>query len=209
MDFAALKAAVIDETHRPDLASKVPDFVKRAEGMIARKLRAAEMIAHASITDGDRIDGAVFRLPDDFLEARALWAPRPGTGERWLEQRSLSEIRRLPLTAPVQWYAVSGDRVEFRGNPAATITIDLEYFARLPALEQDADTNLLLERHEEIYLAAACFYLYRHTQDLELAQAQLDSFEDAVETLNEQAGRHLGSPTVNPVYTFGPGPGGY
>lgn len=209
MDYAALQAAIIDEAHRPDLTAKAPEFIKRAEDFIARKVRAAEMIAHAEITDAERIGDNVFSLPDDFLEARALWAPSVQGRERWLEQRSLSEIRRLPLAFHVQWYAVSGDRIEFRGNPSESVEIDLEYFARPAALEDDADTNALLANHEELYVAAGCFYLFRYTQDLELAQAHLDSFTDTVEGVNEQAGRHLGSPTSNPVYTFGPGPGGY
>lgn len=212
MNYAELRQAVIDETHRSDLTADVPKFIKRAEDLIARRLRAAEMIAHGTITDADRVNPGepVFALPEDFLEARALWVPSDGgTRERWVEQRSLSEIRRLPLTARVVWYAVSGDRIEFRGNPSDSLTIDIEYFARPAALEDDADTNALLNNHEELYLAGACFYLHRFTQDLELAQAHLDSFTDTVEGLNEQAGRHLGAPTVNPVYAFGPGPGGY
>lgn len=209
MNYGELRSAVLDEAHRPDLTLKAAEFVKRAEDMIARRLRAAEMIAHADIGDADRLDETVFALPSDFLEARALWAPGVAGRKTWLEQRSLADIKRMPLAWSVQWYAVSGDRIEFRGNPSETAVIELEYFARPAPLVDDADENILLTQHEELYLAGACFYLYRYTQDLELAQAHLDSFNDAVETLNEQAGRHLGSPTVAPVYTFGPGPGGY
>jgi hypothetical protein len=210
VNYGELKAAVLAETHRPDLSALVGSFIERAEDMLARRLRAAEMVSRALITDAERIGStSVFQLPSDYLETRAVWAPRPGTGERWVEQRSLSQIRNVPLTAPIIWYATSGDRIEFRGNPSSATVIDMEYYARPATLVDDADTNLLLQRHQELYLAGASFYLYRHTQDLELAQAQLDSLADTIDGLNEQAARHLGSPTVNPVYTFGPGPGGY
>lgn len=202
-NYGALKEAVLSETHRPDLAPEVKGFIRRAEGMIARKLRAVEMIVQTTLSEAQRVDAGVYTLPDDFLEARAVWVPTFGGRSRWVEQRSLAEIRAMPPTRLVQWYALIGNnRIEFRGTPSQT-EIVLDYFARLAPLVNDEDTNLLLTKHEEIYLASACFYACRHTQDLELAQGYLDSFNDACESLNEQAGRHLGSPTERAIYTFG------
>src|SRR5690606_17799503 len=196
MNYGNLKTAVLSETHRPDLASEVEGFIRRAEGLIARKLRAVEMVALATLSEAQRVDAGIYTLPDDFLEARAIWIPTHSGRSRWVEQRSLAEIRTAPSTWPVQWYALVGNnRIEFRGTPSLQTEIVLDYFARPAALVKDDDSNLLLVRHEEIYLAGACFYLCRHTQDLELAQGYLDSFENAVEMLNEQAGRRLGSPT--------------
>ena len=211
MNYGNLKTAVLSETHRPDLASEVEGFIRRAEGLIARKLRAVEMVALATLSEAQRVDAGIYTLPDDFLEARAIWIPTHSGRSRWVEQRSLAEIRTAPSTWPVQWYALVGNnRIEFRGTPSSQTEIVLDYFARPAALVKDDDSNLLLVRHEEIYLAGACFYLCRHTQDLELAQGYLDSFENAVEMLNEQAGRRLGSPTERAPYTFGSsGPGGY
>lgn len=210
-NYGALKEAVLSETHRPDLASEVEGFIRRAEGMIARKLRAVEMIAQVTLSEAQRVDAGIYTLPDDFLEARAVWVPTISGRSRWVEQRSLAEIRTMPPIQLVQWYALVGNnQIEFRGTPLSHAAIALDYFARPAALVDDEDTNLLLMRHEEIYLASACFYLCRHTQDMELAQGYLDSFEDAVEMLNEQAGRRLGSPTERAPYTFGSsGPGGY
>lgn len=210
-NYAALKAAILSETHRPDLASEVEGFVRRAEGMIARRLRAVEMIAQVTLSEAQRVNAGIYALPDDFLEARAVWVPTHSGRSRWIEQRSLAEIRTVPPTWPVQWYALVGsNKIEFRGTPPSQIEIVLDYFARPAPLVDDADTNLLLMQHEEIYLASACFYLCRHTQDLELAQGYLDSFENACEMLNEQSGRRLGSPTERAPYTFGSsGPGGY
>lgn len=210
-NYAALKSAVLSETHRPDLAPEVEGFIRRAEGMIARKLRAVEMIVQVTLSEAQRVDAGVYTLPDDFLEARAVWVPAFAGRSRWVEQRSLAEIRTMPPNRLVQWYALVGNnQIEFRGTPSPGAEIALDYFARPAALMNDEDSNLLLMQHEEIYLASACFYLCRHTQDVELAQGYLDSFENAVEMLNEQAGRRLGSPTERAPYTFGAsGPGGY
>src|SRR5699024_9085359 len=72
MNYGELKSAVIGESHRPDLSAEAPTFIRRAESMIARNLRAAEMIAHAKLDDDARLEGAVYALPIDFLEARAF-----------------------------------------------------------------------------------------------------------------------------------------
>jgi hypothetical protein len=88
-------------------------------------------------------------------------------------------------------------QMEFRAVPGTDAEIELEYFARPAALADDADTNRLLEAHEGVYLHAALFQLYKHTQDLELAQAELDTWTDAVGKLNEQAGRYLGGTQIS------------
>src|SRR5690606_32662460 len=95
-NYAALKAAVLSETHRPDLASEVEGFIRRAEGMIARRLRAVEMITQVTLSEAQRVDAGVYTLPDDFLEARAVWVPTHSGRSRWIEQRSLAEIRAVP-----------------------------------------------------------------------------------------------------------------
>src|SRR5690606_16655191 len=95
-NYAALKAAVLSETHRPDLASKVEGFIRRAEGMIARRLRAVEMIAQVTLSEAQRVDAGIYTLPDDFLEARAVWVPTHWGASRSIEQRSLAEVRAAP-----------------------------------------------------------------------------------------------------------------
>jgi hypothetical protein len=94
-------------------------------------------------------------------------------------------------------------QVEFRANPAAESEIEFEYFARPTALAEDSDTNRLLDSHESVYLHAALFALYSWTQDLELAQSALDTWTNAVDTLNEQAGRFLGGSGTTPSLNLG------
>ena len=54
MTYAELRAMILDESHRADLVARVPSFVDRAEAMIARRLRAVEMLALATLTEADR-----------------------------------------------------------------------------------------------------------------------------------------------------------
>jgi hypothetical protein len=57
--------------------------------------------------------------------------------------------------------------------------------------------------HESVYLHAALFALYSWTQDLELARLALDTWNGAVDTLNEQAGRYLGGTGLTPGHNYG------
>ncbi len=191
LNYGTLKTKILTDTHRQDLTGVVADFVRAAEGVIYRNLRAAEMIQRATLTDADRVtvDEGFYSLPSDYLEERQLFL----NGRVPLESVSLAELRELSGGDPVRYYAVISDReIEFRGVPSTTDEIELMYFARPAALTDDADTNSILTRHESIYVDAAQAELYRFTQDLELAQNRAQSALEAIESLNEQAGRLIG-----------------
>ena len=193
MNYADLKALVISESHRADLESDVPGFIRRAEAMIARECRATEMLLIATLDESSRTvaDSPLYNLPDDFLEDRNLTADgRP------LTKVSRDALLRSSESGSVLVYYMRGTstawQIEFRAIPATDAEIELEYYARPAALALDADTNRLLNSHESVYLHAALFALYQKTQDLELSQAALDTWTDAVAKLNDQAGRYLG-----------------
>lgn len=193
LNYGTLKTQILEDAHRPNLTTKVDDFIRHAEGMIARRLRCSEMITRADITDSDRVtvDEGFFTLPSDFLEDRALFLE--GSPQIRLEKTSISELRTLRTSAPVRYYGIIGkSEIEFRGVPSDTATLELIYFARPAAFSDDADTNDILTNHEIIYLAGALNALFAYTQDRELAADAGNVFLDAVETLNEQAGRAFG-----------------
>jgi hypothetical protein len=124
-------------------------------------------------------------------------------------QVSLFELRRMPPTGPVLWFAMDGARVELRGIPGEAAELELAYFGHPPALAADTDENELLTAHESLYVHGSLFHLYQFTQDLELAQGALDTFSDALEKLNQAAGRKLGGARVAGAYHFGPIRKGY
>lgn len=201
LNFGTLKTQILEDAHRPDLSTKVDDFIRQAEGVIFRRLRCAEMITRTDLDDTDRItaDEGFFTLPSDYLEERSFFLN--GSTPVALESVSLAELRRYSGSAPVRHYTIISDgEVEFRGVPSATDTIELIYFARPAALSGDADTNDILTRHETIYINAALSALYTYTQDLELAQIGGQVANDAIETLNEQAGRLLGGARTAGAY---------
>jgi hypothetical protein len=193
LNYGTLKTQILEDAHRPDLSTKVDDFIRQAEGEIYSRLRASEMIVRVNLTDADRVtaDEGFYTLPTDYLEERSLFIE--GTNGCMLESVSLAELRRVAGSAPVRHYSVISDsEVEFRGVPSTTDEIELIYFARPAAFSGDSDVNDVLTKHESIYLYAALSALYLYTQDLELAQAAAASAAQAIVTVNEQAGRAFG-----------------
>lgn len=197
MNYGELKAAVLSDSHRPDLSGEVARFIREAEGMIRRELRA--LAVTGTLTEGDRASEGVYNLPDGLLELRTIH--HSGEDGNALEQVSLSAIRRIRLFTP-QRYAIRGKTIEIRDVPGTDAEFDIEYLGHPAALVNDADTNDLLNDHETLYKEAALFYLYKHTQDPELAQGALDTYSDVLKKLNEQFGRKIGGASIAGAYNF-------
>lgn len=193
MTNAELQQAILDTSHRPDLATFAPGFIKLAEDQIARTLRASEQVERVMLGEAARVDGARYQLPADFLEHRAFYY-----GDCVLNQVALAELRRLRARG-VAWFSILGQLVEFKDAPATNAEVELIYFRRMPRLVAPADTHVLLANHDAVYLHNALHYLYVFTQDLELADQSARVAAEAIETLNEQAGRALGGSKLGSV----------
>lgn len=203
MTFAELKDLILEYAHRPDLTAEVAGFVSLAEGLIRRDLRASTY--SVTLDEADRVADGVYTLPSTLLEVRSFRVEHD-THFDTLEQVSPQQIATLPSTLPVQWYAMLGSTVEFRGVPGTDEEIELVYFGHPTALSGDSD---VLALDDALYIYGSLFHLYQFTQDLELANAALETFTDALNKLNEAAGRKLGGASVRPAYWFGQVTRGY
>src|SRR5688572_24095509 len=167
--------------------------------MIRRTLKYSLPLS-VTLDEDDRDGDGVYTLPSGLTLVRSVRVA-DGTHKRTLEQKSLAEISTLSANALVQWFTVLGDgTIEFRGVPDEEAELELHYMGVPAAFAADGDTNDLLTNHETIYLSGSRFFLYKQTQDLELAQGELDTFTAAIDTLNEQQARLIGGASVRPMY---------
>lgn len=200
MTYADLQTAIIEDTHRADLTSLVPRFIRLGEGLIRRDLKAYELVAN--ITDSDRITAGegLYNLPGTLVNIRSLHVV--GRSGDALHRVSPNSIRRLDAsTLPAQYTQHSNGTIEVRGVPSASTVLEVRYFG-IPAPLATTPTNTLLTDHEGLYQAAATYYLYLHTQDRELAQDQANTFDAIMERINEFAARKIGGASVAPAYNF-------
>lgn len=192
MTYAVLKTDLAAFSHRSDLTTYLPTFVALAEGMIRRDLQGYELTT--TIDETDRSADGVYNLPANVSVLRAVYTEDAPNGA---ENVGLGQLRAIAANSPVIWYSVIGEQIEFRGVPATDAEIELRYFGLPTALSADGDTNALLEDHYALYLYGSLFFLYQFTQDVELAQGALDTFNNTITTLNEQHSRKIGGAVTN------------
>lgn len=191
MDRATLFTLVLAETTRPDKESELPGMLLLAEAKIARELRCEEMSETVDISltnySGD--------LPEDYLGPRAVYdADGP------LQQVGLMEFRTK--TQQERCYAIEDRKILSRCGASLTLV----YFARPAAMGSDSDTTAILDAHPDLYVALLSFYVFKRTQDLELADGALQTYNDSRDTLNEVADRQRGAARVGKGYSFGGSP---
>lgn len=202
LDYSTLKTQILADAHRDDLGdAKAADFVRQAEGIIYRTLRAASQILRVDITDADRVTAleGFYTLPTDFLEVRALFLI--GSRSFKIEPVSFAELRLVRGASTVRQYSIiSKTEIEFRGVPSTTQEMELIYFARPAILTNPTDDNTILIENESVYLDAGLAALYGFTQDLELRESHAAALGETIETLNEQAGRLIGGANTHGYY---------
>ncbi len=199
-DYTELQQSIITDTHRPDLASEVPRFIRLGEGLIRRELKAYELLTQLDNTARVIADEPLYTLPGTVIDIRSVHlVGRQGDG---LARVMPGHIRRLDLTADPLQYAQYGDNtIEFRGNPSDTHVFDVRYFGT-PAPLETVPTNTLLDDHEGLYMASAKFYLFQNEQNRELAQDEANVFDAVMERINEQMARKISGGTVAPTYNM-------
>lgn len=189
MDRVTLFDSVLAETQRADKETELPEMLEHVEAKIAREVRCDEMSASDTL---DTSSGSA-ALPADFLGIRAAY-----DDDGPLQQVGLMEYRTQ--TGQRRTYAVVNRELLARVDE-----VSIDYYARPAPLALDGDTNDLLDAHPDLYVALLSFYLYKRTQDLELANMQLEVYNDARDKLNELAQRQQGAARLGKPYSFGSG----
>ena len=208
MNYGELKSAVLEDTHREDLGQAPTNFIARfireGEGMIRRELSAYILTTTIEESARSLTNNNQYSLPAGILVIRRI-AQQAIVGSE-VVRIALGAITNYPVSNRVAVYAEAGDGlIEIRGAPPVDTVFDLNYYGMPARLVEDEDTNSLLDENETLYKSAAMFYVYQHTQDVELATLALDVFNSIIETLNEEIARKIGGAQITASYQFGNG----
>lgn len=200
LDYTSLQTTVLGQAKRADLSTECPQFIRSCESMIKRKVRALELDL-ITLDETDRVAEGVYTLPSNLKEVRAVYGT-VNSDRILLTNAGVSGLLAVAPTDPAILYAIHGTRIEFRGVPGTDSEFDILGTGWPDALATTS-TNQLLTDFEDLYVFGTLFFLYNHTQDLELAQASLSVFEDVVSHINRLPQRIIGNPAPPPVYNFG------
>lgn len=155
--YSDLLASVASWMNRTDLSSVIPDFVTIAESKIARDLRLRQQITTSTLTtpsDGTRTTA----LPTDWMEFENVSiAGGSGTSETPCQYVNVEHMDvKYPIggnSGRPYVYSIEGPNILFGPVPDAAYTVNIMYYARLPALASNS-TNWLMTNHPNIYLYA-------------------------------------------------------
>lgn len=192
MTFDELKTQIAAYAHRDTLTARIPEYVKNAERMIGRRVRAIEMLSAwlSSLADADRVtaNGAIYNLPADCLELVAVRGTY-GSAQFKIRMLPFAELARHSTTGAPVYGAVNGRTLEFRGTPSSATTFPLCYFKRPAALTNAND--VVLANCEDLYLHGSLYWLHLDAQDLDTAQTHKALFESEAEDAKRAASRLL------------------
>ena len=135
-------------------------MVRLAEEDINNNLRVPEMQATASIG----FSGNAGVLPGDFIEAVTIDIEGEDLGQEGLRLVPLDIFQRQPELEQTYGgpsiYSIGASRLYLAPAPGGDSTVTLTYYAKLRGLENDDDTNRVLDNYYDIYFNACVAHAY-------------------------------------------------
>jgi hypothetical protein len=169
-NYAELKAAIVDRSHRPDLASRVPDFIRMAEIEINRRLTIFPKETATGLTMAAA--ARTVALPLDYDSPVELTCE----GAELLLVTS-AQLPPQPTAATPKYWAVAGHNIEFDSIADRTYALTLRYLQTV-YLSDANPTNDLFARAPDLYFYGAMAELAdwrRDDRDLAMYTARFQS----------------------------------
>ncbi|MBU9552827.1 phage adaptor protein [Burkholderia multivorans] len=196
--YNQLCSTIADFLNRQDLTAQIPTFIQMAEAAVNSDERFRVMPAvtrsHALI-DGSQTDqwGQYFLpVPDDYLAMqnfRILDLPPPARIDL-VTQTQLDDLRQIYRSGPPQYYAISGETMELLPAPpqGQSYTVQMVYYAKVPPLSTDNQSNWLLRLNPNVYLYGSLLHSAPYLKDDERIVVWKAFYEQAAEQINAADG---------------------
>jgi hypothetical protein len=159
--YSDLKTSVATWIKRSDQTAIIPDFIKLAEARINRELRTRNMVTRAQNT---AVDSEFVTVPSDFGSAKSIrLTDSPYTLLDFLTPEQMADLKATLPSGALRAFSVVGGEFWFLPAPTDAVSVQLVYYAKVPALSDSATTNWLLTNHPDVYLwgslLEACVFL--------------------------------------------------
>ena len=185
MTYAELQQSVADYMHRSDLTDEIPGFIELARTRINRDMRVRENIITAGLTPTTN----PFDAPADFMEMRDIYHFRNGSRVHLQlvgrEQLDFYDNQAIQDANP-RFFSIDGVQLETQPG-GIDVVFTLLYYAAVPELVADDDTNLLLSVYPMTWLYGSLIEGHSFTQDLTLEETALAKYTSEVDRANDMA----------------------
>jgi hypothetical protein len=192
--YSELQTSVVNWLSRANLTNRIPEFIALCEARYGRELRVAGMEKRAYT--GTAISTEYVQLPDDFMEARNF-------------QLTTSPVTLLDQVSPdfidqqyggqigkPKYYAIVGDEFQLAPAPDGEYTLELNYWAKIPALSDTNTSNWVLVNAPDIYLFGALCEAIPFIQDDKRITLWEQKYKMAISALQEDSNRRRWSSTA-------------
>lgn len=147
-NYQQLQASLNRWLHRSDMAIVIPDLIVLAETRFNRNLRVRQMEKRLSAP----ITSETVALPADWLEF--VGAPMDGETQFNYVARDQWDLN-VGARNFGSFYTIIGDSILVGSDFAAPVNLRFDYYAKIPALSDEAPTNWLLLDGPDLYMYGA------------------------------------------------------
>ncbi|NKF52694.1 hypothetical protein G3R49_19240 [Shewanella sp. WXL01] len=161
-----------------DTVNTIPFFINAAEKTILRNLRmpSMEKLVRLSLREHGTEDEYYFLMPADYLEMKQIYTEGGHLERIPFEQMYNTEAKSLDqseiystgdFSRPAGYFAVVANRVYVRGNIEPTTNIFLNYYKDIPEINEDTQSNVLLDLAPDafVFLAVAEGWKFLQEED--------------------------------------------
>lgn len=189
--YSELTTAVANWLSRADLTSRIPEAIALAEAAFNRNIRHRQMEQRSTASATEYMS-----LPSDFLELRSVKVDStPDTSLRILSPWDGDRLYTGASGSPL-FYVLQANQLRLLPAPDSSVTIEIDYYKRIPALSSTATTNWLLTDYPDLYLYGSCFHALALVQDDNRTQMVLSFMNGIMDAVGreQQKARWSGSP---------------
>ena len=178
--YAQLKSAIASWAHRSDITDSVAaDFVTLAEAEFNRVLRCVEQETRDTLSVSSRYTA----LPTDFLELRRVeFDNSPVYPLNSLTPYQQTAYRTTEPSGDPIYYSIVGTDIEIVPTQSAA-SVDILYWAKIPALSTANTTNWLLTAYPDLYLSECLRQVAIYTKDDASVARYGQQVSDSIQTI--------------------------
>ena len=174
--YSTLKTAIENWSHRSDLDSVIDDFIDLAESRLNRLLRVSQMETRSTSPASTEY----LAMPTDLLAIRNIQLNTNPV--QMLSFLSPAEMDRIANNSiDLAYYSIVGDEIQLNATSGSSIEID--YYAKIPALSDSTTSNWVLESHPEAYLYGCLAEAFKYGMDEEQATKYHNLFNEVIQQI--------------------------
>lgn len=175
-NYSELQTEINDWSHRSDLSSKVPSFIRLAETEMQVRCKLVDFESTVTLP----VVAGVATVPSDFAGMRSIyWEGDPKRPLRYITpDRYDAESSRGGVTL---YYTLTGDSLKTTAPMDGAVVIT--YKARFTPLSDSAPENAILSNYPDAYLQGSLKQVRLYTKDFDAAQIHAAAFEDALKRI--------------------------